>query len=76
MDLLKDIVAFEPGDLKIIAQSAASLHRFNLKKVTMYDCAYIHVALMAGSPLITADRLQAEAAKALGIPATLIQDYL
>lgn len=75
VDVLTDVVLFEPGDLKLIAQSVASLHRRGLKKFTMYDCAYVYVARLADSPLITADRLQAAGAKSLGITGILINDY-
>jgi predicted nucleic acid-binding protein len=73
--LLTDVVPFQPGDLKLIAKSVASLHRRGLRKITMYDCAYIHLARLADSPLITADRLQAAGAKLLGIAGILINDY-
>jgi predicted nucleic acid-binding protein len=75
LDLLTDVVPFDDGDLKRIAQSVADLRRGGLKKVTMVDCAYIHLARLAGTPLITADRPQAAAAKSLGISGLLIGDY-
>ncbi len=75
VDLLTDIVFLGPGDLKRIAKSAVSLRDLGLHKITLYDCAYLHLARLAGSPLITADRLQAAGAKLLGIPVTFIGDY-
>ena len=75
VELLIDIVLFEPDDLNLIAQSVLRLHRSGLKKITMYDCAYIHLAQMADTPLITADRLQAAAAKSLRVAGILIDDY-
>ena len=75
VDLLTDVVPFEPGDLKLIARSAVRLRGCGLKKITMYDCAYLHLARLADSPLITADRLQADAAKSMGIAGVLIADY-
>lgn len=75
LDLLTDVVPFERGDLKYIAQAAAGLQQSGLNQITIYDCAYIHAARLTGSPLITADRLQAAAAQALGIAQVLIQDY-
>ncbi len=74
-DLLTDIVPFGPDDLKLMAQSAVTLRRRGLEKITMCDCAYLHLAGYTGSPLITADGLQSAAAKLLCIPVTLIADY-
>ena len=75
VELLTDVVLFEPGDLNLMAQCALRLHRGGLKTITMYDCAYIHLARMTGTPLITADHLQAGAAKSLRVAAILINDY-
>jgi predicted nucleic acid-binding protein len=75
-DLLTDVVLFEPGDLKLIARFAASLHKRGLKKITMYDCAYIHLAKATDSPLLTADCLQAAAARSLMTQSILIEDYV
>ena len=73
--LLTDLVPFDHDDLKRIAESVVGLRSRGLKKITVYDCAYIHLARLSGTPLITADRLQARAAKALGIPGLLLGDY-
>jgi predicted nucleic acid-binding protein len=75
-DLMTDIVHFEAADLKLMAQSAARLRRSGFKKVTLYHCAYIHLARLTNSPLITADRLQAAAGRMLNISVIPIENYV
>ncbi len=75
LDLLTDVVPFDHEDLERIAHSVVDLRSRGLPKITIYDCAYTHLALLTGAPLITADRLQARAAKALGVPGLLLVDY-
>ncbi len=75
VDMLTDIVFFGAGDLKRISKSAMRLRNLGPHKITMYDCAYLHLALSADSPLLTADRSRAAGAKLLGISVTFIGDY-
>jgi predicted nucleic acid-binding protein len=75
VELLTDIFPLEPDELKDLAACVEGLHSRGLKSVTVYDVAYLHVARMIDSPLITADVLQAEAACSLGVQATLVKDY-
>ena len=51
------------------------LHGRGLKSVTIYDGAYLYIARLIDSPLITADALQAEAARSSGIQTILLKDY-
>jgi predicted nucleic acid-binding protein len=76
VDLLTDIVPFESGDWKLTAACAESLQDSGLKKITMYDCAYIHLARVTDCPLLTADRLQAAGANTVKAEGILIEDYL
>ena len=47
----------------------------DLKRITFYDGAYICLARLIESPLLTADRLQAMAGKLLGIRTIPLKDY-
>jgi len=51
------------------------LHGRGLKSVNIYDGAYLYIARLIDSPLITADALQADAARSSGIQAILLRDY-
>jgi len=75
LELLTDIVPFEAGEMKGLAESIARLHARGLKKITFYDGAYIYVALLTECPLLTADVLQAKAGQLLNVSAVLLKDY-
>ena len=75
VELLTDVVPFGPEDLKRTAACAARVLGLGLKGIAMYDCAYIHLARVTDSPLLTADRLQAAAARSLDAKAILIEEY-
>ncbi len=75
VDLLTDILSLQPGELRDLAECVVELHRRGLKSATVYDGAYLQVARLIDSPLITADALQAEAGRSLGIQVILLKDY-
>ena len=75
VELLTDIFPLEPGELKDLAACIVELHGRGLKSVTVYDGAYLYIARLIDSPLITADALQADAARSSGIQAILLRDY-
>jgi predicted nucleic acid-binding protein len=74
-ELLTDIFPLDSGELKDLAARVAGLHSRGFKKVTVYDGAYLHIAALIDSPLITADALQARAARSLGIQVISLEDY-
>jgi len=75
LELLTDIFPLAPGELRDLAARVAELHSRGFKKVTVYDGAYLHIAGLIDSPLITADALQANAGRSLGMQIILLEDY-
>ncbi len=75
VELLTDIFTLRPCELRDLATCVVELHRRGLKDVTVYDGAYLHIARLAESPLITADALQAEAGRYIGIQVILLKNY-
>lgn len=75
VDLLTDILTLRPTELRDLATCVVELHRRGLKDVTVNDGAYLHIARLIESPLITADALQAEAGRSLGIQVIPLKDY-
>lgn len=75
VELLTDIFPLGPHELKDLAACVIGLQSRGLKRVTVYDGAYLHIAGMIDSPLITADAFQAQAGRSLGIQVILLKDY-
>jgi len=69
------IVPLKTDGMKGLAESVAKLRARGRKKVTSYDTAYISVAQLADCPLLTADSVQATAAKTLDVRTVLLNYY-
>lgn len=73
--LFTDVVSLSRSELRELFRWMSKEQGKDLKRLTIYDGAYIEMARTVECPLITADRIQARGADLAGIEVVLLNDY-